>query len=191
MLASRRGYLIVLVAGLASTGAVVVGSSRPWVRATATIANMPEVVAEVNGTDVVPASAALGLAGLAAFGAVVATRGWARVLVGAVIAVGMTVLLLVTLWPPSTTEAVEDALAARGWAGGDYATTVVAWRWLVAVAAAVAAGCGVAVLRYGRRWATMGERYDAPVAPSTPATPTHEADVWRAIDRGADPTDDG
>ena len=36
----------------------------------------------------------------------------------------------------------------------------------------------------------MGERYDAPTERSADPTPTSEADVWRAIDRGDDPTSD-
>jgi len=196
-----RGYGLVLALGLVASLAVAVGSTRPWVRAFATVEGLPRIVADISGTEVVAPSAALGLAGLAGFGAVVATRGWIRTAVGALIVAGMGVLFVLTVLPISTTDVVEDALATLGWAGGDYTTESLWWRWLVAAAALVAAGCGVAVLRYGRSWATMGERYDSPTgsgqtaAPAgsrdaTTAAPTNEADVWRAIDRGDDPTDD-
>lgn len=46
---------------------------------------------------------------------------------------------------------------------------------------------GLLTLRYGRSWPAMGSRYEAPTrkAPAKSDTP---ADLWKALDRGEDPT---
>jgi hypothetical protein len=68
----------------------------------------------------------------------------------------------------------------------------------VALAGSVASIlAGLAISRYGARWATMGAAYDAPGG-SQDAVPEREhdpaalseADVWREIDEGRDPTRD-
>jgi len=189
LLGSSRGYALTLVLGLAASGAVAVGSTKPWFRATATVEGMPRLVAEVPGTEIVPAAGALGLAALAAFGAVVATRGWARTAVGVVIVAAMLYVAASAFFPGTTSGAVEDGLAGVGWSGGDYAVQSVWWRWLVAGCAILGAVCGAIVVRFARIWATMGERYRAPTEHKTVEAVT-EADVWRAIDRGDDPTID-
>lgn len=188
-MAGRRGYALTLLLGLASAGAVAVGATKPWVTATAEVAGMPRLVTDVTGSDIAPAAGALGLAVLAAFGAVVATGGWVRRVVGVLIVVAMLFVAYVALFPGSTTGLVEDGLAATGWSGGGYHVSSVWWRWLVAVAALVGAVCGGLVVRYATQWATMGDRYDAPSERASTEVTT-EADVWRAIDRGDDPTTD-
>jgi hypothetical protein len=190
VLISGRGYALTLISGLAAAGAVAVGVTKPWLRATATVEGMPRLVAEVSGTDVSPAAGALGLATLAAFGAVVATRGWVRVAIGVAIVAAMVFVAVSALFPGSTAGLVEDGLAAKGWAGGAYNVQSVWWRWLVAAAAVVGAMCGALVVRFGRKWATMGERYDAPTERKQTEV-VSEADAWRAIDRGDDPTTGG
>lgn len=189
-LRSGRGYLLTLLLGLAASGAVAVGVTRTWVRAEGTVEGMPRLVAEVPGSDVSSLVGALGLACLAAFGAVVATRGWVRVVVGGLVVAAMGTVVVLTVWAGDSTALATEALAAKGWAGGAVDTQTVGWRWLVAFAAAIGAVCGAVVTRFGRDWTTMGERYDAPTEQRR-SDPTSEADVWKAIDRGDDPTNDG
>ncbi len=187
--ASSRGYAVTLVLGLAASGAVAVGVNKPWLRATATVEGMPRLVAEVSGADIAPAAGALGLAALAAFGAVVATRGLFRRAVGVLIIAALAYVAFSAIFPGATGGLVVQGLAAKGWAGGHYDVHSVWWRWLVAVGALVGAGCGCLVVRFATMWATMGERYDAP-AEHRQAEASSESDVWRAIDRGDDPTVD-
>ena len=60
--------------------------------------------------------------------------------------------------------------------------------WMVL---ALAAACYA--VRWVRAWPEMGSRYDAPQAHREPPDPARmeEADLWRAIDQGRDPTDEG
>jgi hypothetical protein len=56
----------------------------------------------------------------------------------------------------------------------------------------VGALAAIAAVRLVPTWPEMGSRYDAPgAAPTPPPDPAEmdEADLWRAIDQGRDPTD--
>lgn len=187
------GYAATLLTGLAAAALVTLGASRPWVTATARVDGLPVIKGSASGADVAPLAAALGFVLLAGFGAVVATRGRWRQAVGGSILVASVVVLLAALLPGQSTDAIEADLSAHGWAGGDYSSHAVAWRWLVVAGAVLCAAAGAAVLRWGARWATMGARYDPPAggsaADDVAATElTSEPDLWKAIDRGHDPT---
>jgi uncharacterized membrane protein (TIGR02234 family) len=76
-------------------------------------------------------------------------------------------------------------------------TSTTGWRWLTLAGSVAAIAAGVAISLYGARWATMGSEYDAPRTrgsgvtrgtTDTTAVVSSEADVWREIDRGRDPT---
>jgi uncharacterized membrane protein (TIGR02234 family) len=138
---------------------------------------------------------------LAAFGAVVATRGWFRRGLGVLIVLAAAVVLAAALHPPGATSALQDGLSAKGWSSGGYQTATAGWRWVAMFGSALSIAAGGAISLYGARWATMGRAYDAPTT-TTPAgtvspavtqapvdaQPLTEADVWREIDQGRDPT---
>jgi uncharacterized membrane protein (TIGR02234 family) len=192
-LASRAGYGATVLVGLAASGLCAVAVARPWSRATATIRGLPPVDAAVDGADIAPVAAALVFVSLAGFGAVIATRGWVRRVLGIVIVVCAAVVVVTAVIPGSSTGLLEDALSAKGWAGGDYDRSVTAWRVIAAASAVVVMAAGVVVARFGGSWATMGARYDSPTGapPSTREKddrPQSEAAMWRALDDGADPT---
>jgi uncharacterized membrane protein (TIGR02234 family) len=207
-MSSRPGpplrYGPTLLVGLVGALAVTVGVTKPWATATGHQAGLPTIRAGVTGADLVPLAGALGVVVLASFGAVLATRGWVRRAVGVLIVVAALVVLVSAVHPPGATDALKDGLAAKGWSSGGIDTATTAWRW-VALAGAVLSLCsGAAIARFGARWATMGQEYDAPrvgttTAQTTSATTTEEpskrdeehlteADVWREIDQGRDPT---
>lgn len=190
-----------LVVGLIGAVAVTVGVTKPWATATAHQAGLPEIQAQVSGADLAPLSGALGVVILAAFGAVVATRGWVRRVLGVVIMVAAAVVLVSTIDPPGATSALREGLSAKGWSGGDYTTSTAGWRWVCLGGAVLCIAAGLAISLYGARWATMGRQYDAPAGGepasvesggSTSADAGDEsltgADVWREIDQGRDPT---
>lgn len=187
-----------LVGGLAAAAAVAVGVSRPWVGASATVAGLPPLAVTISGADIVPIAGALGLVLLASFGAVLATRGRARQMVGLlIVACGVTVLV-VALHPGATAGLVQERLAAKGWlASGSYVASTQVWRWLTLVGGAGCLAAGVLVVRDGATWPTMGKRYDAPAPAGTGTTVRaepfgadrkDEAALWRALDEGRDPT---
>lgn len=192
-------YAAALIAGLSGGVAVVVGVSHPWFRATASPDGLPRITATVDGADVAPLAAALAFVVLAGFGAVVATGGRLRRAVGVVIVVCAATILVSALVAGSSTGLLESSLADHGWSGGTYQREFVVWRWVVIVGAAVCVIAGLAVARQGHRWATMGSRYEAPAAREREMQATEtadvpledslsEADLWKAIDRGHDPT---
>jgi uncharacterized membrane protein (TIGR02234 family) len=192
-LASRGGYAVTILVGLAASGVCALGVARPWARATATVHGLPPIQASVDGADVAPVAAALAVVCLAGFGAVLATRGWVRRAIGILIAACAATVVVVAAVPSSTTGLLEDALSARGWTAGGYDRTVTVWRLAVVVAGIIVVLAGVVVARFAGEWATMGTRYDSPSESrqSTPKgvdEPMSEAAMWRALDDGGDPT---
>lgn len=210
------GYAATLIMGLLAAISVAVAATKPWVTVTAVQPNLPTLEVSVAGTRLSPLSGAMGLVMLAAFGAVVATRGRVRQALGLLVVAAAGLVLFLAIRPGDESEAVRAALSARGWIGGPYQTAASPWRWLVIAGAAVGAVAGVITVRFGGGWATMGSRYDAPRATeaaadedaalsrsvpaesppdnaaSTRAQPLgaelSDADLWRALDRGHDPT---
>lgn len=194
-----RGYATTLVVGLLSATVASVGLAQPWITATAEQEGLPLIRTSVTGVEVAALAGALGVVVLASFGAVIATRGLVRRALGALIVLSSAVIAYSTLRPPSGVDQLETALSDLGWAGGAYDTTTSPWRWLTLAAASLCLAAGVAVLMRGHQWATMGSRYDAPAprgggaavandAEAAGAGDLTEADVWREIDHGRDPT---
>jgi len=191
-----RNYAATVLVGLLAATAATVGLARPWITATATQAGLPQIKTSVTGVEVASLGGALGVVALASFGAVIATRGWVRRALGAVIVCSSAVIAYSTLRPPSGTDQVEAGLAALGWGGGPYDMTTRPWRWLTLAAALLCLAAGVAVIARGHRWVAMGSRYDAPASRRDGAAvegrvdggDLTDADVWREIDHGRDPT---
>jgi uncharacterized membrane protein (TIGR02234 family) len=188
----RRLYLPALAVGLLGSLGVTVGSAHPWVSATSSVRNLPTLHASASGADLAPLAGALGVVLLAAFGAVIATRGWVRRGLGAAIVVAAAVVLMSVIHPGAAGDVLRSGLSAKGWSGGTYDTESQPWRWLVLLCACLTGVAGAATFRYGGQWAVMGDRYDAPqAAPSVAAKPAEELtenDVWEAINHGRDPT---
>jgi uncharacterized membrane protein (TIGR02234 family) len=189
---ARQFYAPALLAGLLGGVGITVGAARPWAGATSTQPDLPVVSASATGTDLAPVAGALGLVLLAAFGAVIATRGWVRRALGVLILVASVVVLVAVIVPGGATDLLRSGLAAKGWSGGGYTTSTSWWRWLVLVSSLVTAAAGLATAAYGDRWAVMGSRYDAPAEQRSgadqPAEALSESQVWQAIDQGRDPT---
>ena len=196
---TRRAYGVVLLVGLVSATAVAVGVTRPWFEASATGRNLPRLHAAATGADLMPLAGALGVVLLGSFGAVVATRGTVRRALGLLIVVCAVVVLIAAAHPGSPANVLGDGLSARGWSGGNYSTAGRPWRWLVLVGAAGCVLAGAAVTRFGGQWPTLGQRYDAPAPVDKsralgPGSRTGgdgdltDEQVWRALDRGDDPT---
>ncbi|MGI8578039.1 MAG: Trp biosynthesis-associated membrane protein [Nocardioidaceae bacterium] len=190
---SNRAYGVTLVTGLLAATGVTVGVSKAWASATATIQGLPILHATVSGAELAPLAGALGVVLLASFGAVIATRGLVRRGLGVLIVAAAVVVLVSAVHPGAAHDALEAGLSAKGLSGGDgFETQSVGWRWLVLAASVLCVLAGGAVAAYGDQWATMGSRYDAPSADEPPAPnpddELSEAEAWRAIDRGQDPT---
>ena len=167
----RRELAIVVAAVVVGAALLLFVSSRVWlVEIQARPAPLPPVEVRRTGGSLVPALPALALVALAGAGGLLATRGLARMAVGALLALaamGEIVLL-------------AGHLGRSGWVALGLAGAVL-----------VAAG-GAAALWRGGAWPAMGSRYDRGEADPAPAPADAEesdAAIWDAMDRGEDPTD--
>jgi uncharacterized membrane protein (TIGR02234 family) len=187
--ARRREFTAALLAAAAGAALLAAAGTRDWATAEVAVSG-PAAAAPVavSGGDAAAAAAAMGPAGLAALAAVVATRGWARRVVGAVLA-GFGAVALASVWQGTRTGTLSRLAADQVAAGGAVDALAVSAGWPVSAAAGavllLAAGAATAVR--GPSWPGMGSRYDRHSAPR--AVPGGDpAELWRSLDRGADPT---
>jgi uncharacterized membrane protein (TIGR02234 family) len=188
--AHGRLYGPTLLIGLAGAVAVAVGTARPWADISGSVRGVPVVHASVDGASVAPLAAALGYVLLAGFGAVVATRGTVRRTIGLAVLVASAVVVVVAVAVPSdVSAALHSALRAKGYPGGGVVTERTgAWRWVCLSGAILAGVSGATVAALGHRFAVMGARYDAPSVGPEESAERDDGEMWRAIDRGDDPT---
>ena len=174
-----RRELRTVAGGCAAAGVVtLLAAGRTWSTSTVDRPHpLADVVEQHSGGDLAPAVSALALVALAGAVALLATRGWGRVLTGAVLVLVGALLVVESLrWDVP--------------AGGDRSG------WPVAAIAAgfVLAGCGALAVARGRGWASMSRRYDAPAVSTAVRQPDaapdvdREPDLWAALERGEDPT---
>jgi uncharacterized membrane protein (TIGR02234 family) len=210
----RREFVLVLLAGAAGAGLVVLAARQAWAYAVFTPPRpLPAQDIPVTGQGLVPLASALALAALACLAAVIATRSVVRRAVGvllAVLGVGTAFAVLASLHT-SAILAAARASALSGPLGGSTTSgtpsggavheIVIAgpgrvimagapWR-AAAVAGAVAIVlAGLATAWRGPRWPVMSARFER----SAPAQPRggDSASMWESLSRDVDPTaDDG
>jgi hypothetical protein len=178
--AGRRALARTVASCAAGAALALLAATRTWtVQITRQDAPAAVLRTPRTGAALEPWLTALALVALAGAGALMATRGPWRSLVGVVLVLsGLGVL-------------------AGGVAGlATVARVTVVWPVLAMIGALlIGYGGGQATLR-SRSWPAMGTRYDRPRAPRTPAedepqyTGPSRSDVamWDALDRGEDPT---
>lgn len=172
----RRGLVLAIAGCLVSGTLLLLAIGRAWRVFDLT----PGIRRSIVGHTVAGSLRAWGIVALAGVVAVVATRGWARLPVGLVLAASGATAAAVA-WrerhvggPVSfiTTEPVATFVRSR----------VTVWPYVAFAAGLLLAATGVLVAIAGPRWSALGARYDAPVPAPT------ETDLWTAQDRGEDPT---
>jgi hypothetical protein len=138
----RRELAYAVLGCLAGAGLALFAGTRAWViEETARAAPLPAVTRTRTGAELAPWSTPLALVGLAGAGALLATRGTARALIGVVLFC-----------------CGGGLLAGAGYRVFD--ATSPGWPVLAGVGGVgLAAGGLVTVLR-GRRWPAMGARYE-------------------------------
>ncbi|GAA1120404.1 TIGR02234 family membrane protein [Citricoccus alkalitolerans] len=194
-----------------AAGAIILGTgAQTWIESSQ-ISGLPGNAVTTTGNEAAAVVPAMALVGMAAGIALSMARRIGR---------WITALLLLlagvaTAWS-SVQAALDPAAAAHSQVSeasgttagaGVYAVTV--WPWLTLVGGILLFLCGLAVLLFGRRWATT-RRYEAAPATRTattasgtesPAGPTagptaasttpedlDEIDAWDELSRGQDPT---
>ncbi|MGC4853006.1 Trp biosynthesis-associated membrane protein [Micromonospora sp. DT4] len=181
----RRELTYAMLLCLAGAGLALWAATRGWsVEVTARPAPLPPVRAARSGAALLPWLPALALVALAGGGAVLATRGRVRRLLGVLLgALGLAVA----------------AGAAYGLVADLGGVASRQWPALCLVGGLlVAVGGGWTALR-GGGWPAMGARYERPTRTVTESKPTtavapgpmagrRTTEAWDALDRGEDPT---
>ncbi|MFU8872591.1 Trp biosynthesis-associated membrane protein [Micromonospora sp. SL4-19] len=175
----RRELTYAVLLCLAGAGLAFWAVTRTWSVELTARGSLPAVRHARTGADLLPWVSALALVGLAGGGAVLATRGRVRRLLGGLLTlVGLGVA-----------------------AGGGYGLTAsfgggVSRQWpaLVLAGGLVAAAGGVFTALRGDGWPAMGARYERSdrtagrADAGRPAVERSTRDAWEALDRGEDPT---
>lgn len=174
-----------VLVGLGAAALTAVASGQEWARSTGDAAGV-EVSATVTGADTAPLALALALVALAAWGVLLVVRGRVRrvvAVIGAIAAAGVLAVLV-----DAFDGAQDDSLAAvmaKGTTGDVFSSTLTTWYWTTGVAALLALVSLAVAAAKSPGWPAMGSRYDSPAERRQPDT---EEDLWRALDRGDDPT---
>ncbi|MFH9263549.1 TIGR02234 family membrane protein [Streptomyces sp. NPDC017546] len=192
---SRRSLAAGLLLGAVGATVVLLASGQTWAEGDAATGGGALPLA-VDGRDVTGVPAALAVVSLAALVAVFAVRGAARRIVAALLALsGLGAAL--SAWAGGSDSTALDEEAAR--ATGDAAATIHAighttWPYVTAVGGLLILLAGLLALRYGTRWPAMSGKYERDgtprpgKAPRAAPDPDRPEDLWKALDRGEDPT---
>ncbi len=172
-----------VVLGLGGAALATVGAGRSWAEATTTAQGTRTVAAA--GTDVAAGALPLALVALAAWGAVLVLRSRGRRVVavlGLLASVGAAVAV--------ATGAGDAGEVASEMLGGasDVTVTTSAWPAVTVVGAVLAALAFAVALVHAPRWPEMSSRYDSPVDRGHEKESPTDAELWRAMDEGHDPT---
>ncbi|SCG42209.1 trp region conserved hypothetical membrane protein [Micromonospora echinaurantiaca] len=182
--AGRRELTYAVLLCLAGAGLALWAATRTWsVELAARPAPLPPVRDAHTGAGLLPWLPALALVGLAGGGAVLATRGRLRRLLGGLLAV---LGLAVTAGGGYGLSASFPGEVSRHWPA------------LCLLGGLLAAAGGMLTALRGERWPAMGARYErparktatpaAPAAGAGPVTGRRTTEAWDALDRGEDPT---
>ncbi|MCC5034505.1 TIGR02234 family membrane protein [Streptomyces sp. WAC 00631] len=193
--AGRRSLAAALALGAAGAALALVAGGQTWSEATTTAAQGAlRVTAE--GRDVTGVPAALAVVGLAALVAVFAVRRAGRAAVAALLALSGAGTAAGSLYGRADTGALEaEAARATGLVGaGVENVTHTPWPLVSTAAGLLLLLAGLLALRHGHRWPAMSGRYERPSGvPRRGAAapgPERPEEMWRALDRGEDPTRD-
>ena len=180
---SRSAFGPTVLLGLGAAALATVGSGRGWAEATTTAQGRRTVTAA--GTDVAAGALPLALVALACWGAFLVLRSRGRRIVavlGLLAAAGSGAAVI--------TGADSAGETAAGMLGGasDVTVSTSTWPTVTVVACLVTAAAFVVAIVRAPRWPEMSSRYDSPAAPSTEPESMSDAELWRALDDGHDPT---
>ncbi|MEU6305836.1 TIGR02234 family membrane protein [Streptomyces chartreusis] len=193
--AGRMSLAVALLCGAVGAAVALLATRQRWSEGTATVAGGPFPLT-AKGSDVTGVPASLAIVGLAALVAVFAVRRAGRFMVAGLLALSGAGTVAAALLGASDSTALDEQ-AAR--ASGDTSATVqalthTAWPYVAAVGGALLLLAGLLALRYGRLWPGMSGRYERNGAPrprrrpEAAGDPDRPEELWKALDRGEDPT---
>lgn len=181
----RRELAYAVLLCLAGAGLALFAAGRTWsLQVTERPGGLPDLRAARTGAAIVGWLPPLAVVGLAGAGALLATRGTARRVVGGV-------LLLA-----GTGVVVGAGVGLLGVDRGAAGAAAAGWPLLCLAGGLLAAAGGGWALARGPAWPAMGSRYERAARDPArdagrvePDGPVDTRDTWDALDRGEDPTD--
>ncbi|NYE40247.1 putative membrane protein (TIGR02234 family) [Streptomyces fulvorobeus] len=192
---NRRSLAAALLLGAAGSTVVLLASGQTWAKGEAAVGG-GTLPLTAEGQEVTGLPAALAVVALAALVAVFAVRGAGRVLVAGLLALSGLGAALSAGSGGSDSAALDEKAAQT--TGNTSATidalTHTAWPYVTAAGGLLILLAGLLALRHGSRWPTMSGRYERDGSPRprraalTAPDPDRPEDLWKALDRGEDPT---
>ncbi len=190
---SRRSLAAALLLGAVGATVVLLASGRIWAEGTAAVGG-GSLPLDAKGSDVTGVPTALAIVGLAALVAVFAVRRAGRFLVAGLLSLSGAGAALAAFLGASDSTALDEKAAKTT---GDAASTVdalthTAWPYVTVAGSLLILLAGLLALRYGKQWPAMSGRYERDGTPrprkAPVVDPDRPEDVWKALDRGEDPT---
>ncbi|MEU8486042.1 MULTISPECIES: TIGR02234 family membrane protein [unclassified Streptomyces] len=190
----RRSLAAALLFGALGAAVALLSSRQEWASGSATVPGGSFPLA-AKGSDVTGVPAALAIVGLAALVAVFAVRRAGRVLVAGLLALSGAGAVVAAVLGATDSAALDEKAAE---VSGNTAATIgslghTVWPYVGAAGGALILLAGLLALRYGRSWPSMGGRYERDGSPrprkaARPVDPERPEELWKALDRGEDPT---
>jgi uncharacterized membrane protein (TIGR02234 family) len=189
----RRSLALALLCGAVGAAVALLSSRQEWSAGAVAVAG-GDFPLDAKGSDVTGVPAALAIVGLAALVAVFAVRRTGRLLVAGLLALSGAGTIAAALQGVTGSSALDEEAARTA---GDTAATAsalthTAWPYVAVLGGALILLAGLLALRYGRLWPTMSGRYERDGTPrprrAKPVDPDRPEDLWKALDRGEDPT---
>ncbi|MER7112123.1 TIGR02234 family membrane protein [Streptomyces sp. NPDC000229] len=194
----RRSLAAALLLGAAGAAVVLLASGQTWAEGTVAVGG-GSVPLDATGGDITGVPTALAIVGLAALVAVLAVRRAGRFLVSLLLTLSGAGAAVAAYLGASDSAALDEKAASTT---GDAAARVAAlthtaWPYVTAAGALLILLAGLLALRHGRTWPAMSGRYERDGGPrarkstgtAAPGDPDRPEDLWKALDRGEDPTD--
>lgn len=190
---ARRSLALALLCGAVGAAVALLSSRQGWSAGTVTVAG-GDFPLTAKGSDVTGVPAALAIVGLAALVAVFAVRRAGRLLVSLLLVLSGAGTIAAALLGVGDSSALDEkaAQAAGDTSATATALTHTAWPYVAALGGALLLLAGLLAVRYGRLWPAMSGRYERDGTPRPrkvkPVDPDRPEDLWKALDRGEDPT---
>lgn len=198
---ARRELGLALLLLVVGGALVLIAAGQTWWSASSQPPGFPTVRLARTGRQVAPGAWACGILGLAGVVGALATRRTGRVVTGAIVALAGLSASAVSAagwWLRGSEVAGALASVAGNPPASAYTDYIhgTAWPVISVVGGLAVAAGGVLVCLRGRRWRVMGARYDSPYASASPDPAARGSggqekggtDLWKALDRGEDPT---
>ncbi|MFJ8646687.1 TIGR02234 family membrane protein [Streptomyces sp. NPDC093546] len=190
----RRSLAAALFLGAVGAAVVLLASGQTWAEGVVAVGGGTAPL-DAAGGDVTGVPTALAIVGLAALVAVFAVRRAGRLLVSLLLTLSGAGAAAAAYLGASDSAALDEQAARTT---GDTAARVEAlthtpWPYVAAAGGLLILLAGLLALRYGRTWPAMSGRYERDGAPRAraerrPADPDRPEELWKALDRGEDPT---